>query len=81
MSEFPAAWTEPLRGALAEDDVAEDITTQWSVPQGLRVQAEFITRQTGVVAGLAAVEAVFAQVDPEVEVKAQVTGGAEVFPG
>ncbi|MEU0173837.1 carboxylating nicotinate-nucleotide diphosphorylase [Streptomyces massasporeus] len=81
MSEFPAAVERAVALALAEDDVAEDITTQWSVPQGLRAQAEFITRQTGVVAGLAAVEAVFAQVDPEVEVKAQVADGAEVFPG
>lgn len=81
MSEFLAAVDRAVALALAEDDVAEDITTQWSVPEGLRAQAEIITRQTGVVAGLAAVEAVFAQVDPEVEVKAQVSDGAKVFSG
>ncbi|MDH6623190.1 nicotinate-nucleotide pyrophosphorylase (carboxylating) [Streptomyces sp. LBL] len=67
--------------ALAEDEATEDITTRWSVPEGLRAQAEIVARQPGVVAGLAVVEAVFARVDPEVKVETHVPDGAAVAPG
>lgn len=76
-----AAVERAVGSALAEDEATEDITTRWSVPERLRAQAEIVTRQPGVVAGLAVVEAVFERVDPEVEVKAQVADGAAVAPG
>jgi nicotinate-nucleotide pyrophosphorylase (carboxylating) len=80
--EFPAAEARRMVAlALAEDATADDITTRWSVPEHVQVQAAIITRQAGVAAGLRIVAEVFAQVDPSVVVMGEVVDGSRVRPG
>ncbi|MFI5694673.1 carboxylating nicotinate-nucleotide diphosphorylase [Kribbella sp. NPDC051586] len=77
--------TETVRtavlAALAEDQAADDVTTQWSVPAELQVEATMIAKKPGRLAGLPAVQAVFAAVDPTVTVRPAVADGDEVLPG
>jgi len=77
---YPAA-ERVIASALAEDAAADDVTTRWSVPEGLMARAEVVTRQHGIAAGLPAVAAVFDQVDQQVEVKELVTDGSPLRPG
>ncbi|MBD0740883.1 carboxylating nicotinate-nucleotide diphosphorylase [Streptomyces sp. CBMA152] len=81
---FPsAAGRTAVAVALAEDASGNDITTAWSVPEGLAATAEVRTRQSGIAAGLPVVAEVFAQVDPEVEIEieASVADGARLTDG
>lgn len=52
--------------ALAEDVGAGDVTTEATVAEDAVGTAEIVTRAPGVVAGLAAAEAVFSALDPDV---------------
>ncbi|TCC30483.1 carboxylating nicotinate-nucleotide diphosphorylase [Kribbella sindirgiensis] len=70
-----------VRAALDEDHAESDVTTQWSVPAGVRVEAAMIAKQAGRVAGLALVEGVYDAVDTSVTVRAAVVDGDEVRPG
>ncbi|WP_406212916.1 carboxylating nicotinate-nucleotide diphosphorylase [Streptomyces decoyicus] len=67
--------------ALAEDGSHDDITTRWSVPAGLRAEAEIIARQPGVASGLPLVSEVFRQLDPEVVVDELTPEGTFVQQG
>lgn len=79
MTEFPSqAARTAVAAALAEDESGQDITTAWSVPEGLAAVAEIRARQCGIAGGLPVVAAVFAQVDPEVTVEALVPDGARL---
>ena len=79
---FPYAAAERvIAAALAEDAAADDVTTRWSVPEGLMARAEVVTREPGIAAGLPAVAAVFGRVDERVEVEELVTDGARLRPG
>ncbi|QDI70769.1 nicotinate-nucleotide diphosphorylase (carboxylating) [Streptomyces calvus] len=79
MTEFPSqAARTAVAAALAEDESGQDITTAWSVPEGLAAVAEIRARQCGIAGGLPAVAEVFAQVDPEVTVEALVPDGARL---
>lgn len=79
---FPHSAAERvIASASAEDAAADDITTRWSVPEGLMARAEVVTRQPGIAAGLPAVGAVFAQVDKQVEIAEVVTEGSRLRPG
>lgn len=79
MTEFPSqAARTAVAAALAEDESGQDITTAWSVPEGLAAVAEIRARQCGVASGLPVVAEVFAQVDPEVTVEALVPDGARL---
>ncbi|MER7243859.1 carboxylating nicotinate-nucleotide diphosphorylase [Kribbella sp. NPDC000426] len=77
--------TETVRtavaAALAEDQAVDDVTTRWSVPAELQVEATMIAKQAGRVAGLPLVEGVFAAIDPAVTVKPAVADGDPVSPG
>lgn len=77
--------TETVRtavlAALAEDQAADDVTTRWSVPADLRVEATMIAKQPGRVAGLPLVAGVFAAIDPDVSVELVVADGDPVVPG
>lgn len=77
--------TETVRtavlAALAEDRAADDVTTRWSVPADLRVEATMIAKQPGRVAGLPLVAGVFAAIDPDVSVELVVADGDPVVPG
>ncbi|WP_433288263.1 carboxylating nicotinate-nucleotide diphosphorylase [Micromonospora sp. CA-244673] len=79
MTEFPSlAARTAVAAALAEDESGQDITTAWSVPEGLAAVAEIRARQCGIAGGLPVVAEVFAQVDPEVTVEALVPDGARL---
>ncbi|MFG2104613.1 carboxylating nicotinate-nucleotide diphosphorylase [Micromonospora echinaurantiaca] len=79
MTEFPSpAARTAVAAALAEDESGQDITTAWSVPEGLAAVAEIRARQCGIACGLPVVAEVFAQVDPEVTVEALVPDGARL---
>ena len=79
MTEFPSqAARTAVAAALAEDESGRDITSAWSVPDGMAAVAEIRARQCGIAAGLPVVAEVFAQVDPEVTVEALVPDGARL---
>ncbi|MGW2846269.1 carboxylating nicotinate-nucleotide diphosphorylase [Streptomyces sp. NPDC001274] len=79
MTEFPSqAARTAVAAALAEDQSGQDITTAWSVPEGVAAVAEIRARQCGIAGGLPVVAEVFAQVDPEVTVEALVPDGARL---
>ncbi|MEV5967140.1 carboxylating nicotinate-nucleotide diphosphorylase [Kribbella sp. NPDC051952] len=67
--------------ALAEDQSADDVTTRWSVPAALQVEATMIAKQPGRVAGLPALREVYATIDPTVTVRPAVADGDPVLPG
>ncbi|MEV0788617.1 carboxylating nicotinate-nucleotide diphosphorylase [Kribbella sp. NPDC050459] len=67
--------------ALAEDQAADDVTTRWSVPETLEAEATMIAKQSGRVAGMTAVQEVYAAVDPTVKVRTAVADGDPVVPG
>jgi len=56
-----------IRAWLAEDLGSGDVTTEAVVPLGARCVARVLLKEPGVVCGLAAVEAVFRTLDPELE--------------
>lgn len=70
-----------VREALNEDIGFGDLTTETLVPEGHQSSAVFLAKQTGVIAGLPVVEAVFQELDPAVKVERLVEEGAEVEKG
>lgn len=79
MTELPSpAVRVAVAAALAEDEAGRDITTAWSVPDGLAAVAEIRARQSGLASGLPVVAEVFAQVDPDVTVETLVPDGARL---
>jgi nicotinate-nucleotide pyrophosphorylase (carboxylating) len=64
MTEFLSQAARTAVAALAEDESGQDITTAWTVPEGLAAVAEIRARQCGIASGLPVVAEVFAQVDP-----------------
>ncbi|MFN2383301.1 MAG: carboxylating nicotinate-nucleotide diphosphorylase [Gemmatimonadota bacterium] len=67
-----------VRAALAEDVGAGDVTTAACVPPGRPGRARVIARAPGVIAGLAAIEETYAQVDPGITVALEVADGDRV---
>ena len=67
-----------VAAALAEDVGTGDVTTEATVDTDAVGTAELVTRTAGVVAGLAAVEAVFRALDPEIRFEPLVEEGALV---
>jgi len=65
-----------VRAALAEDVGAGDITTESTVPTELRAQAVIIAKEPCVVAGMPLVAAVFAELDPHLQVDVLVQDGS-----
>src|ERR1700733_10214284 len=65
MIEFPSAAADrAVVAALEEDAAACDLTTQWSVPDGLVSEATIISRAHGIIAGLQLVDLVMHHIDP-----------------
>lgn len=71
-----------VAGALAEDlGVLGDITSIACIGEDEVAEARLVAREEGVLAGTAAVVAVYRQVDPEVVVTWDCTDGEAVLPG
>jgi nicotinate-nucleotide pyrophosphorylase (carboxylating) len=64
-----------VRQALEEDIGAGDVTTAATVPSGARARARIVQKAPGVIYGLDAAEAVFAQLDRGIQVERQVKEG------
>lgn len=76
-----ASLGELVRRSLAEDVGAGDWTTRWTVPSGDSCRARVVAREELVVAGTAAFRAVFAELDPGVEVVVESPDGTRVSAG
>jgi nicotinate-nucleotide pyrophosphorylase (carboxylating) len=70
-----------IRQALAEDGAEADITTLCTVPMEQQTQANIITRQSGVIAGLTVAVATFRELDQRVSVEKVLEDGTVVQPG
>ena len=70
-----------VRAALAEDVGTGDVTTESTVPEGQRSRAKIVAKENGVVAGLKVVEAVFRELDPDIEMNFCVIDGERVASG
>jgi nicotinate-nucleotide pyrophosphorylase (carboxylating) len=70
-----------VRTALAEDVGSGDVTTESTVPEGQCSRARIVAKEKGVIAGLKVAEAVFRELDSDVEVKLRVIDGERVVPG
>jgi nicotinate-nucleotide pyrophosphorylase (carboxylating) len=64
-----------IRLALAEDIGRGDITTESTVPPSAMATAEILQKAPGVLCGLPVVEAVFAAIDPRVEIERLIDEG------
>ncbi|MGZ3626457.1 MAG: carboxylating nicotinate-nucleotide diphosphorylase [Ktedonobacteraceae bacterium] len=70
-----------IRQALAEDGAEADVTTLSTVPIEEQIQANIITRQSGVIAGLAVAVAAFRELDQRVSVETLLEDSAVVQQG
>ena len=70
-----------IRRALAEDIGAGDVTSSWTLPEGLALRGKLIAKAPGVVAGLEVAGRVFAAVDKRVRFSALVADGSTVTRG
>ena len=70
-----------IRTALDEDVGTGDVTTESTVPDGHRSRATIVAKEKGVIAGLKVVEAVFRELDPDVDVNVRVIDGEHVVHG
>jgi nicotinate-nucleotide pyrophosphorylase (carboxylating) len=70
-----------IRQALAEDGAEADVTTLSTVPIDQHAQADIISRQAGVIAGLAIAVATFRELDEQVLVETLLEEGAVAQPG
>src|SRR6266702_5817474 len=71
---------EPRKRALEEDGADYDITTLSTVPQEQVAHGSMISRQAGVIAGLAVVVATFHTFDERISIELLVTDGDVVQP-
>jgi nicotinate-nucleotide pyrophosphorylase (carboxylating) len=69
-----------VKAALEEDIGAGDITTEAVIPAGKRIEAQFVVKAKGVIAGLPVVEEVFKAIDPTLQFEAEVNEGTHVKP-
>jgi nicotinate-nucleotide pyrophosphorylase (carboxylating) len=70
-----------IRRALAEDIGRGDVTTEATIPAGVRASARIVAREAGVVAGLPVAQRIFAALDPNVRFEALVADGDTVEAG
>lgn len=72
---------ELIRMALAEDIGEGDVTSAYFVPEGRMARALLVARKQGIISGLELAEAVFFEVDPDLDVQVLVKDGSKVAPG
>jgi nicotinate-nucleotide pyrophosphorylase (carboxylating) len=70
-----------IRQALAEDGAEADVTTLSTIPMEQQTQANIVSRQSGVIAGLTVATATFRELDQRVSVEKLLEDGALVQPG
>ncbi len=75
------ALDELVRRALADDGAGADITTLSTVPAEQQACGTILTRQDGVIAGLAVATETFRLCDPRIDVRLLVEDGARVQAG
>jgi nicotinate-nucleotide pyrophosphorylase (carboxylating) len=73
--------TEVVTRTLAEDLSQGDVTTDALIPAGLQGKASFVSKVSGIVAGLEMARAVFLQVDGAIHVTDLLPDGARVKAG
>jgi nicotinate-nucleotide pyrophosphorylase (carboxylating) len=77
----PHIINEIVARALAEDIGTGDLTSMAAVPAEVRAEAAFVLREPAVVCGLPVARAVFAAVDPALELRALLPEGARAEAG
>ena len=70
-----------VRAALEEDGAFQDVTTLSTVPPDQRGRGQFLSKDTGVLAGMPLVRAAFDAVDPAIELHASLEDGAPLEYG
>src|SRR6266478_10182278 len=70
-----------VSAALLEDDTRHDITTAATVLSNRRARCRLVSRQTGVIAGLALACEAFEQLDPAVTIRVEHPDGSRTDPG
>ena len=83
VSPLPRIMIEPpVRAALLEDlGRAGDITTDSVIPAEARARVAFVSRETGVIAGLDCVAVAYALLDPGLVLAIEIPDGGRVRPG
>ena len=64
-----------IHAAIAEDVGTGDVTSEYFIPAESRSRAQIVAREPGVVSGMEVVEAVFHEIDPNIEVKVLIGDG------
>jgi nicotinate-nucleotide pyrophosphorylase (carboxylating) len=72
---------DPIAAALKEDIGAEDITTEFFVPDSLHASGRIVAREKAIVAGSGAAAEVFRKLDPSIDVQIIRGDGTEVTAG
>ena len=72
---------DPIAAALKEDIGAEDITTEFFVPDSLHASGRIVAREKAIVAGSGAAAEVFRKLDPSIDVQIIRGDGTEVAAG
>lgn len=70
-----------IRRALSEDIGPGDVTTNSIIPPEALMRGQIIAKQDGVIAGLDVAQAVYLEVDPQVDFRPQVEEGTRVTRG
>jgi nicotinate-nucleotide pyrophosphorylase (carboxylating) len=72
---------EIIKLALAEDRIAEDVTSRLIIPINLESQATLLAKASGVLAGIEVFKAVFQRVDPKLSIDMRMADGDRLKPG
>ena len=72
---------EFIRLALAEDIGDGDHTSLSTIPADAQRKARLLVKDTGILAGVEVAMAVFAEVDPQLQVEVQIQDGTPIKPG
>ncbi|HEX6940678.1 MAG TPA: carboxylating nicotinate-nucleotide diphosphorylase [Longimicrobiales bacterium] len=81
MIRVDAAALSLIDAALAEDVGGGDVTTLWTVPEGMRIAGRVVAKADGVIAGASLAEAVFRRLDPSLDIGIARDDGQVVAPG
>lgn len=73
--------TEFIRLALAEDVGDGDHTSLSTIPADAKNRARLLVKEAGILAGVDVAKAIFAEVDPNLQVDVLLQDGAEIKPG